>query len=246
MKLKLRVKFPSINHLAPILPWAILLGLITTAFILIFSPIFHLQYINCYQGPTQPCSQKIYGYLQSYYGTSLLSLSPSQIRLYLKQLDPQIDQVAVKLNFPHTLTVNLSQTPLIAQIQTATNSGILLVNQNNFTSLSQQPSSKLPLIISPYTHLNSGESVTHQELLFAINLVRILQNNAISFTSLTVNSPTQIIADLKSGRAAVFSSQSDLSRQVTSLQLILSESTINPALPVIDVRFKKPVLKPSI
>lgn len=79
-----------------------------------------------------------------------------------------------------------------------------------------------------------------------IDLVFSLSAKGIPVDTITLYHDTVIAAQLPDNKQAVFSASEPISRQVASLQVILTKATMSKETPVIDVRFDKPVLRAAL
>ena len=201
----------------------------------LFGPLFRLRQVFC-QIATNPCSPEILSYLHSLRGENLLLLKNRSIQAQISQINSQFKQINVSLGLPQSLRVIITPRIPFALVAVATDSSQLIVDDTG-TIISQTATpSNLPVI-----NLATPSS---QILTSSIKLLHALDENFISYQSVTVSQPNILSVKLTNGLEVIFSSLRDFSLQVNSLQLILEKATIvtSPAR-IIDVRFNKPVIK---
>lgn len=213
----------------------LLLGaLLAVAGWLLFGPLLRIRQIFC-QVATDPCPAPVWTELNQLENRPLVLLNINTLKTKLASLYPTASTVAVTRLLPRALRIEISLRFPAAQIKSAPASADVIVVDDQGITLTSSPSADLPLLI---THLPRSPLT-----LAAIKLARLLQDSYLPFAYLSVNTDQSFIeAYLPSGQRIRFSSQKDLSTQVRSLQLILRQATINPSLPIIDLRFDRPIL----
>lgn len=247
--IKRPLKLPSFSlHTTPIqvFAWFIVLIISTALIILLQSDYWHIKSHTCTYFQDAPCPDIIEAELTNYYGKNILSFSPYLLKHKLLAVEPRAKNVNVSVQFPHTIQIKFVQEDLLANVKIATNSASLLVsNSYVVTGQSYTPNARIPEVIYPQAiNLRMGDKITNSPLEFSLKIIQDLTESFIDIHRVIVYSDRLILVDLPKNRQAIFTTHADLSRQVTSLQLILSKATIAQDMPVIDVRYEQPVLRP--
>jgi hypothetical protein len=95
--------------------------------------------------------------------------------------------------------------------------------------------SNKPLFISPLA--SDNQSAT-------FNLENLLLNSDIEFSTIVFRSPSTYLVKLRQDGEAIFSVNKDLKEQITSLQAVIKQLTIEGKRIIrIDFRFDKPVIE---
>jgi hypothetical protein len=175
-----------------------------------------------------------------------LTVNTGRLSQKLTAVEPQAAQVDVSVKLPDTLEIQFRSQELLANIKVATVSASLIVSKDHVVvgqSLKGHP--HLPDIIYPQAAgLRIGDRISDSTLSFGLRLITLLSQSFINTSQISLLSDRLITVTLAEGKTALFTTHYDLTRQVTSLQLILSKSTIATDYPVIDVRYEQPVLRP--
>ena len=88
-----------------------------------------------------------------------------------------------------------------------------------------------------------GERVNHEDTLYVLSLVSQIGKTDFVATSIRVLSPFVLSVYNRENQVVIFTTEKKVNVQVDSLQLILSESKIDPSkITKIDLRFEKPVI----
>jgi hypothetical protein len=240
---KLSFSRPNFSQLVS---WPLTLVLIIAIILFLFSSYFDIKSHTCKYLDDQPCPQIIEAELDRFHHTSIFNFSPAALKQKLLAVDPRSERIDIKITFPHAFSVSFYPQTLLANIKVATNSANLLVSrQKVITGQSTNPQPNLPVIIYPQAiNLRIGDLVSDTPLSFTLDLLQALEKSFINISQIYLYSDKLILAQIDRDKQAIFTTHSELSRQVTSLQLILSKATIMKDLPVIDVRFDQPVLRP--
>lgn len=243
---KLSLSLPKLS-ISLVISWLLLLTIIISLTYILFSPWLRVQYINCHYFNHQPCPSEIQAELQKHQHQPILFLSINDLVSRLSTGLPQVSQVNIDIHLPQTLSASFETQPLYANIQTSSSSASLIVSrQYQVIHILETPDSTLPSITyDKATDITISDQITDPALLFALDLIDQLNQHYLPVKPIFIYSPQEIALDLPHNQLALFDSQQDITRQVTSLQSILSKATIDSSLPVIDLRYNQPVLKPS-
>jgi hypothetical protein len=228
-----------------IIPWVISLVFIIALAFLLRSDMFRLRQYTCTYLDQAPCPPQVTAEIDKQLGTSIFLFSPQNLRQKLLQAIPQTETIDITVSWPDSVDLTFTSSELLANLQSATNSASLTIAANRIIIDYQAlPDTTLPVIISPaVASLRVGDKATDPALEYSLSLITTLKDHYIKAHILDSSDPTAIIVSLNDGFQAIFNHHRDLSRQVTSLQLILSKATIDPDLRIIDVRYDQPVLR---
>jgi hypothetical protein len=243
------LKLPQFSfHTTPIklLSWLIVLFTSIALVVILRSDYWHIQSHICTYFEQAPCPDIIEAELSNYNGKNILLFSPDLLEQKLLAVEPRAKSVNVFVQLPHIIQVEFMQEDLLANVKIATNSASLLVSNSYIvTSQSLTPNARIPEVIYPQGNvLRMGDKITDSPLAFSLQIIQELTESFINIHRVIVYSDRLILVDLSKNRQAIFTTHADLSWQVTSLQLILSKATISQDMPVIDVRYEQPVLRP--
>ena len=91
--------------------------------------------------------------------------------------------------------------------------------------------------------LRPGEKINDDTVVFVLGLISQIGKTEFVATSIRILNPAMISVYNRESQAVIFTSEKNAGHQVDSLQLILSESKIDPSkIEKIDLRFAKPVI----
>ncbi len=225
--------------------WIILLISITSIFIVnIFLLRTPFQVYCVFNGHT--CPDPIYTELRKSVSGGILSINRSQIQSQLLRNYPMLNEnINLSLKFPHTLTVDLSTKPVSVLITHPAQITPVAYALDGTLIPDYSSNNPLPLLhfLYPPTVDSRQNFVLNQDI-NSIALIEQALNIGFTFTFAKSLSAYELHATQDNKVWAVLNPQLDHTRQLTTLQIILSQATMKPELPVIDVRFSQPVLKP--
>jgi hypothetical protein len=210
-----------------------------------FGPYFRLRRVDCQNQANQPCDPNVVAELKSHLGRSIFTIPGKDITAKIEAANPAYQQVIITAKLPDLLTVRMVDREEYALLKSASTSAALVINQNLLVvAKSIAPPTGTFLVISDRAlQVGVGDYLSDQALVAAFSLGRLLTKAYIPTQYFNLVTPDYLLVLLADGKQAVFSTTLDLSRQVTSLQLILQKATIQKEPRVIDLRFDKPVLK---
>lgn len=228
-----------------IIRWSIVLLLIGVSLATFKGPYFRLSKISCINQEEKECDPVVMAELENHRGRSIFTINTKSIEEKLEKANPSFQNVAVVTKLPHELIVTMVDKVEYTHLKIASSSAIFLVDQNlRIVDKTQNPNAgKFTIQTEKASEYGVGDRIEDDVLVKVFELGRLLQMNYLSFSLITVGSPTYVVIDLPESKKAVFTTTKDLSRQVTSLQLILSKATITKEPREYDMRFDKPVLK---
>src|SRR3989344_3637032 len=150
-----------------------------------------------------------------------------------------VKNVTVQKKYPSTLLIAVEADRPLVKVGDKdiylTENGFVLENQNQ---------GNLPTIFfDKEPELRPGEKIEEDTVVFALSLISQIGKTEFVATSIRVLNPAMISVYNRESQTVIFASEKDAGRQVDSLQLILSESKIDPSkIEKIDLRFAKPVI----
>lgn len=220
----------------------VLLLLLLAVGILFFSPLFRINTLLC-TFDERPCPAHLEAELNHYLGQSLLTLRPQTLEYKLRTAEYRADKIQISPLLPHQLRVTITSRVQHLTLAQASNSAQLVVDQNLVPyELVATPSSFPKIVSSQVADIPLGEPIKNPVLKSALQLAQTLDEYFLSYEFIeTQNSSIKV--RLKPDLMAIFPAGEDFSTLVTSLQLILRESTIQPKPAEIDLRFSKPILR---
>lgn len=225
-----------------LLPLLILVLGIILIYWIVFGKALSIQSVNCQQDDSF-CDEQILAELGRFKGNSILSFEPDPLIDKLTKADPKIDSIKVAIEFPKSITVNIKTRKPIVALKTVKSNKAFLVDKEEMVFGLTQDESKLPplVIIDDLTEIQIGKQITNQKIKSSIKLAILMGESFIGYSQLTLNQDA-VEVTLTGGSTAIFSHRRDLKSQVTSLQQILSQATIDQRPVKIDLRYDKPVV----
>ena len=242
----LTVRLPSPYTLKILVYYLIPIFLVICLYGLFSGPWLRLEQINCQYTDQSPCETVILAELLKYRHQFLLFINPAKIRQKLTSALPDSRQINVNLILPKTLTVTINRESPWITIKLSSSNVFYLTGRNlRIISQSTDAPATLPVIsLSGIEVLTVGQTISDPSLIAAASILDLLTAADIPVMSIKIISADEIVCIFPDHRQGIFTGLKDLSRQVTALQLVLLKTTINSSLPIIDVRFDKPILKP--
>ncbi len=209
---------------------------------LFFGSFFKVQMFDC-QKADLSCDQLIQAELDRFKGKSILTMRWKPVEDKLILADPNILKVKFIPHLPNKMEVQIEVREAQVRIGTSSSSNMLLADKEGFIfSLAKEEDSFLPEIIAQEgKDLEIGQVVDNLRIRSAVKLAILLKENFISFQRIIVNKEG-IVVIVSDGIPVLFSDQGDIAKEVTTLQRILSQATIEQKPIKIDVRYAKPVV----
>ena len=119
----------------------------------------------------------------------------------------------------------------------------IYLTENGFVLEGQNQGNLPTIFFDKEPELKPGEKIEDDTVVFALSLISQIGKTEFVSTSIRILNPAMISVYNRESQAVIFTSEKDAGRQVDSLQLILSESKIDPSkIEKIDLRFEKPVI----
>ena len=194
----------------------------------------------------EPCSDAYTTTINEALPHSLLFFNQSHIN---NALVKQFPELATPITFafmpPSTITTTLSTRKPVALVSFPTSvvprayslEGVPIPLSTHQPALSQ-----IKFLYSP--SIESGGIITSQADRNILLFVHEATTQGIFFSTVNVATAFEAHLSLNGSYWVIANPSQPHTRQLTTLQLILSQATMNPQLPVIDVRYTQPVLKP--
>lgn len=236
------ILYLSNNNIVRWLSLVLVVGLI---YLLFSSSFFRIQNIECASLNEAPCDQNVVAELNKHKDKLIFTTKTHEIEEKIKRADPIYSGVEITAILPNTLKALMNKKDFYANLQVSTNSASLIVDQNKLV-VDKQPyptPGTFSIISSSASQYVVGDEILDADTLTAFEVANELRRNYLSFNQIYFISSNEIIISLHHDRIAIVTGTENISRQVTSLQLILSKATISPEPRIIDMRFDMPVLK---
>lgn len=225
------------------LTW-ILLGLLSLALLwwLFNSGYFTIQSISC-QADVGECDEQLNAELLKLKGESLLTFQTGPLIEKLSRAEPAIDEILTTTKLPNQLLVQIRFRQPEVLIKTPDSSKALITDANGLIfAIAKPEDSWLPTLVSgSLSDLSVGQQITDPIASSAIKLAIILRENFIPFREILINS-NKLNVVLTDKQVALFSPKQNHLGEVSSLQRILSQATIDSEPTIIDLRASKPVI----
>ena len=150
-----------------------------------------------------------------------------------------VKNVTVQKKYPSTLTIEVEIDRPLVKVGDKN----IYLTENGFV-LDNYDQKNLPTIFfDKETEFKIGERVNDEDTLYVLSLVSQIGKTDFVATSIRVLSPFVLSVYNRENQTVIFTTEKEVNVQVDSLQLILSESKIDPSkITKIDLRFEKPVI----
>jgi len=209
---------------------------------ILFGGFFQVQELRCQKG-NDPCDQTIQAELDRFKGSSILTTRWQPIGDKLSRADPAILGTTFIPHLPNAMEVRIEVREPEVRLRSISSTKALLVDKDGFVfALAQEKDTSLPEIIAEETQpIEIGGYIENPRLHNAVTLALLLKTNFIPYQRIVVDKDG-ITVFISEGIPVLFSIQGDISQEVTTLQRILSQATIERKPTKIDVRYSKPVI----
>ena len=206
------------------------------------SPLFRIYTILCTYND-RPCPVEIETELSGLKDSSILTFRPQKVEKKIRKADISISSITINPQLPHTLTVTITSRISSITMGSSNTSAQLIIDHNYVPFEIEATPSSLPKITSSHAvNIALGQPLSDPLLKSAMALSKTLNDYFIIFDTIQAED-YHLTVVLKNGIRAIFPMDGNFRDQVTSLQLILRESTIQPPLQEVDLRFAKPVIR---
>jgi len=211
-----------------------LIFLIVLAFLSVF--LFKIENIEVTEGKGCVDESAI---IMQFKGKNIFTVTSRQAQSTLTDTYKCAKNVTVQKKYPSTLIITVeSDRPLVK-----VGDKNIYITENGFV-LENQNLGNLPAIFfDKEPELKIGEKIEDDTIVYCLSLISQIGKTDFVTTSVRILNPAMISVYNRENQVVIFTSEKDTNRQVDSLQLILSESRIDPSkIEKIDLRFAKPVI----
>ena len=211
-----------------------LIFLIVLAFLSVF--LFKIENIEVTEGKGCVDESAI---IMQFKGKNIFTVTSRQAQSTLTDTYKCAKNVTVQKKYPSTLIITVeSDRPLVK-----VGDKNIYITENGFV-LENQNLGNLPAIFfDKEPELKIGKKIEDDTIVYCLSLISQIGKTDFVTTSVRILNPAMISVYNRENQVVIFTSEKDTNRQVDSLQLILSESRIDPSkIGKIDLRFAKPVI----
>lgn len=219
--------------------WLIVVGI---SYALMFGNLLRVKDVLCEKDQGE-CSEEIVAENNRILDSNILIFKADEHKKKLLNSDPSIEDVIIKTKLPNTIIIRLKTRKPLAMIKTKKSLTTLLVDDRGIIFAKQTEGfDSLPIIeTEEIKDLGIGKKTTNHKILKALKLTEIILDNFIQFKKIEIMRKDLMI-ELSDGTVVLVSPEGDLEKQVSSLQQILYQATIDATIKTIDVRLEKPVI----
>src|SRR3989344_6936717 len=147
--------------------------------------------------------------------------------------------VSVQKKYPSMLVVKVEVDRPLVKVGDKN----IYLTENGFVLEGQNQGNLPTIFFDKEPELRPGEKIEDATAIYSLSLISQIGKTDFVATSIRILNPAMISVYNRENQAVIFTSEKDAGRQVDSLQLILSESKIEPSkIEKIDLRFAKPVI----
>ena len=176
---------------------------------------------------------------EQFRGRNIFIVSSKQVEETIANNYKCVKNVTVQKKYPSTLTIEVEIDRPLVKVGDKN----IYLTENGFV-LDNYDQKNLPTIFfDKETEFKIGERVNDEDTLYVLSLVSQIGKTDFVATSIRVLSPFVLSVYNRENQVVIFTTEKKVNVQVDSLQLILSESKIDPSkITKIDLRFEKPVI----
>ncbi len=214
----------------------------------IFGPLLRVKQVVCETNTQEPCLDFVVPELAKFKGQLIYLLHTNDIAKRIFTNMPEARQVIITPIWPNTLKADITMQPGFANLSIpASTSAFLVGKSGQLITVQPTPNPQLPTIIaSSAADLIISDQLSNPSLTAALDIIKNCQEIGRKVSTINIVSAQNILVDLDDGQKVIFTSQKSIQEQVSRLQLIFSQTTINLTNKVIDLRYDRPALKQSI
>lgn len=227
-----------------LIPFFIIISVLTSIGIALYSPIFKITVINCSLDYKECGDASVVAELDKFKGRNIFRISSNEVTSRLTSGDFTIRQAEFTRSLPGTINLNLQSVyPSVAlKVESDPTWVILDSKLRVIGTRSTDPNVPTVLIQGPLT-VTVGKPLNQDGIKHALNLAMRLAEQLFSVKSISLISDDIIQLNLADGKIALFTPKKDEMEQLKTLQLVLADDTISKEVETIDVRFAQPVLR---
>ena len=172
-------------------------------------------------------------------GKNIFMVSSRQIQGSIADAYKCAKNVSVQKKYPSTLVITVEADHPLVEVGDKN----IYLTANGFVLEGQNQGNLPTIFFDKEPELNPGEKINDDIVIFALSLISQIGKTEFVATSIRILNPAMISVYNRESQAVIFTSEKNAGHQVDSLQLILSESKIDPSkIEKIDLRFEKPVI----
>lgn len=177
--------------------------------------------------------------IDQFRGKNLLTISPKTTELAIKESYKCVKFVTVQKKYPTILKITVEIDRPIVKVGDKN----IYLTENGFV-LENADQKNLPAIFfDREVEFKVGEKLADETSLFTLLLISQIEKTDFVATSARILNPGLISVYNRENQAVIFTSEKEAEKQVDALQLVLSESRIDPSkIEKIDLRFEKPTI----
>jgi len=211
-------------------------------------PLFRFSHFSCSTSIGLACPDFVVPEIEKLKNQLVFVTGFESLEAKIKFNIPQAESVELKPVWPNRLHADLLwQRPIANLSIPASHSAYIVSSTNQLMGVVDKPMENLPEIIaSSAADLIISDQLSDPSLLASFEALKLLDLMSIGVIRINVVTSQDIRLELKNGYITLITSLRPVSDQLKALQLILSQSTMDQKLPVIDVRVDRPVLKPLL
>lgn len=227
-----------------LLPLLISLLVLLSAWVILFSPIFAIQQIDC-QLDYEPCQDpSLLAELDRLRTHNLFRLNQAAITSRLLSANYMLRSVELTRELPSRLHFSLYSIYPVVALRTAQNPNWVVLDSDFrvIRSLGVDPNVPTVIVPGPLT-LVIGSSPSDPALRQTLELALDISRAMPQIRVVTLLDERTLSLSLPNSRQALLNPQSKTAEQLRSLQALQLDDTILTGVSVIDLRYSQPVLK---
>src|SRR3989344_6125520 len=211
-----------------------LIFLIVLAFLSVF--LFKIENIEVTEGKGCVDESAI---ITQFKGKNIFTISAKQAQETTANTYKCAKNVSVQKKYPSTLVLTVEVDRPLVKVGDKN----IYITENGFVLEGQNQGNLPTIFFDKEPELRPGEKIEDDSVLYSLSLISQIGKTDFVTTSIRILNPAMISVYNRESQAVIFTSEKDTNSQVDSLQLILSESKIDPSkIENIDLRFAKPVI----
>lgn len=227
-----------------LIPFILSLGVICLFYLAFFSPVFTVKNITCSLDYLDCTDPSVLAEIDKLKHQNIFRLTADPLTRKLTSGDFTIREVAIHKTLPDQLSVELQSVYPVVAIQVQGDSTWAVLDPQFRVIAVREVDPNVPTLVVPGPlTLVVGKPIEDRLIQTSLNLTLRLGEELVAMKTITLVDDNTIHIALSSGITAIFSPKVDETKQLKSLQAVLSGSTITKGIRTIDVRFIQPVLR---
>lgn len=176
---------------------------------------------------------------QQFRGRNIFIVSSKQAEETITNNYKCVKNVTVQKKYPSTLAITVEVDRPLVKVGDKN----IYLTENGFVLVKDNQGNLPTIFFDKEPELRAGERIKDGTIAYSLSLISQIEKTDFVATSIRILSPFVISVYNRENQAVIFTTEKEGSVQVDSLQLILSESRIDPSkITKIDLRFEKPVI----